>query len=169
VARQGFGEFSLDELASRAGVTRNLLYHYFPRGRLDVAVAVIELAEDQLAADWAFDEALPLDQSVAANFARIAEHALRPTHAWRVHRRSSAESEPELRALVDRFAESAVAGIALNQFGTPDPPPIARLALRGYIAFAEMVLDESRAAGIPRDEVMRLLTDNLAATVRTVG
>jgi len=44
VADQGFTEFSLEEVAAHADVTRNLLYHYFPRGRPDVAVAVVELA-----------------------------------------------------------------------------------------------------------------------------
>ena len=39
VAEHGLSGFSLDELAQRADVTRNLLYHYFPRGRLDVFLA----------------------------------------------------------------------------------------------------------------------------------
>ena len=32
VAAQGFADFSLDEVAARADVSRNLLYHYFPDG-----------------------------------------------------------------------------------------------------------------------------------------
>ena len=36
VAEQGFARFSLDKVAARVeDVTRNLLYHYFPRGRPD--------------------------------------------------------------------------------------------------------------------------------------
>ena len=31
-AEQGYAGLSLDEVGERAGVTRNLLYHYFPRG-----------------------------------------------------------------------------------------------------------------------------------------
>ena len=164
VARQGFTEFSLDEVAARAGVTRNLLYHYFPRGRPDLALAVFRLAERQLAANWLFDRAVPLPDRVAANFARIADHALTPTHAWQVHRMSRAATEPELREEVSRFFEAAVSAIATNQFGTPDPPPIARLALKGYLAFAETVLDEARIADLPREQVMAFLTATLAAT-----
>ena len=44
IAEQGFSDFSLDEVAERADVTRNLLYHYFPQGRSDLAVAVAERA-----------------------------------------------------------------------------------------------------------------------------
>src|SRR3954471_14544474 len=88
VAEYGPANLSLDEVASRAGVTRNLLYHYFPRGRADLALAVFRLAQRQLAANGLFDESVPLAERVAANFARIADHALTPTHAWQVHRMS---------------------------------------------------------------------------------
>lgn len=165
VARQGFTAFSLDEVGARAGVTRNLLYHYFPKGRPDLVVEVVELAQRQITADWLFDESVPLADRVAANFARVADHALRPTHAWIVHRRSRSATAPELRSAVDRFDTRAIAAIATNQFGTSDPPPMARLALKGYVAFAETVLDEAVAAGVPRPEVMRLLADTLAATI----
>ena len=48
IARQGFAEFSLDAVAQRAGVTRNLLYHYFPRGRLDLFLAALDRAGSEL-------------------------------------------------------------------------------------------------------------------------
>ena len=56
VAEQGFTEFSLDDVAARADVTRNLLYHYFPRGRADVALAVAEAAGHRLTDEWITDE-----------------------------------------------------------------------------------------------------------------
>ena len=166
VAAQGLTEFSLDEVAARADVTRNLLYHYFPRGRPDIALAVLRLAERELGAGWNLDEALPLQDRVTSNFRHIADHALRPTDAWLIHRHSRAAVEPELRAAAERSLDFMVSVIARNQFGTSDPPPLARLALRGYVAFAETVLDDSRASGIPRAQVMHLMTDTLFATVR---
>ena len=42
IARDGVAEFSLDEVAERGGVTRNLLKRYFPRGRIDLFVEVLE-------------------------------------------------------------------------------------------------------------------------------
>jgi AcrR family transcriptional regulator len=165
VARQGFTEFSFDEVAARAGVTRNLLYHYFPKGRPDLVVEVVALAQRQITSDWLFDESVPLADRVAANFARVADHALRPTHAWLIHRRSRSATTPELRAAVDRFDERAISAISTNQFGTPDPPRMARLALKGYLAFAETVLDEALASGMPRPQVMQLLAESLAATL----
>jgi AcrR family transcriptional regulator len=165
LAEQGFADFSLDEVAARAGVTRNLIYHYFARGRPDIVVAVVELAEHQLTDDWLFDEAIPLPERVAANFARILDHALAPTDAWRVHRRSQSSVDPELRPIADRFVDVAIRAISTNQLGTPDPPPLARLVLRGYLSFAETLLDDTSGSGASREQVTRVLTDTLRATL----
>jgi AcrR family transcriptional regulator len=165
LARRGLSDYSLEEIAERAGVTRNLLYHYFPRGRADVTLAVAERAAQQLTGEWATDETVPLDQRLAANFDRIAEHALRPTHAWQIHRLARASSEPELRALVERFVKVVIANVARNHLGTTDPPPLVRLALTAYVAFAETALDEARATAANRTAVTDVLANTLVATI----
>lgn len=165
LARRGLRDYSLEEIAERAGVTRNLLYHYFPRGRPDVTRAVAERAGQQLTADWVVDDSMPLDQRLAANFTRIAEHAMRPTHAWQIHRLARAASEPELRDGVARFVDVVIANIAQNHLGTSDPPPLVRLALTAYTAFAETALDEARVAAVPQDQVTRVLAETLVATI----
>ena len=165
VANEGFTEFSLEDVAAGANVTRNLLYHYFPRGRPDVAVAVLELAGRQLTDDWVFDE-LPLPERVAANFARMSAHALAPSDAWRVYRRARTAAEPELDQIVGSFTEMVISSIALNHLGTPNPTPLVHLALTGFLAFAEAILDEARIRQSPAPAVMQLLADTLAATIR---
>jgi AcrR family transcriptional regulator len=165
VARQGFGGFSLDAVAHRAGVTRNLLYHYFPRGRPDIVMAVAERAGEQLTQGWVIDDSQPLSQRLAANFARIMDHGLAPTHAWRIHRMAHAGLDPELDAVVQRFVDAVISSIALNQLQTPDPPPLVRLALAGFVAYTETVLEQARAQGRPRAQVAELLTRTLNATI----
>jgi AcrR family transcriptional regulator len=165
VADQGFAEFSLDELAARADVTRNLLYHYFPRGREDIVLAVVERAGRELTDGWVIDDALALEERLAANFARVAEHALAPTDAWRIHRRGRAALEPELREVVSQFTELVVASVALNHLGTREPPVLVHLALVAYLVFAETALDEARLERVPIEPVMRVLADTLVATV----
>jgi AcrR family transcriptional regulator len=165
LARRGLRDYSLEEIAERAGVTRNLLYHYFPRGRPDVTLAVAERAAQQLTADWAVDEAVPLEERLAANFNRIAEHAMRPTHAWQIHRLARAASEPELSEVVARFVQVVIANVAQNHLGTAEPPPLVRLALKAYVAFAEAALDEARATGADRAEVTSVLANTLVATI----
>lgn len=164
-AERGFADFSLDEVAARADVTRNLLYHYFPRGRRDVVLAVVERAGEELTRDWVTDEKLPLAERLRANFARIAAHALAPTDAWRIHRQAAASADPELAEIGGPFVELVISSIARNHLGTPDPPPLVRLALRGYLALTETVLDEARERGTAPDAVMQMLSEILTATI----
>jgi AcrR family transcriptional regulator len=168
VAEQGVAGFSLDEVARRADVTRNLLYHYFPRGRPDLLIAVGERAGHQLTDGWETDESIPLEQRMATNFLRFFEHSEEPSIAWRVHRLGRASNEPELHAIIEQFEEVIIAGVALNNFGGPDPPPIARLAIKGFIGFSETVLDEARVSGIPREQVLQLVAQTFSATLQSI-
>ena len=165
IAEQGFSEFSLDEVAERADVTRNLLYHYFPRGRSDLATAVAERAGHQLTDGWVTDENIPIEQRQTENNARIVAHALQPTDAWRIFRLVRGATAPELREIHERFVDLVVSNMSLNQLGTRDPPALARMALRGYLAFTETVLDDMRAGTVPAEQIVLMLNDTLAGAI----
>ncbi len=171
-AEGGFHELSLDAVAERAGVTRNLIYHYFPRGRADLAVAAADWTGHQLTDDWSTDESVPLAERLAANVTRLIDHATAPSDAWRIYRHSRSSTDPAIARTVARYRGIIIAGISLNQAGTPDPEPHLRLALEGYLGFAETVLDEADGSGVPRDVVRQILGDALEAIVasaRTIG
>jgi AcrR family transcriptional regulator len=155
-ARTGLTDLGLDGVASRAGVTRNLLYHYFPRGRADLVLAVVTEAERQL------NFSSPIDEGPLA---RLLDHALAPTHAWRIHRAALAVQDPQVRSVVGRRLEELTLELSRASLGTDDPPPLARAALRGYLGFAEAALEEGRSAGLPRSELLGLLKDTLVATL----
>jgi AcrR family transcriptional regulator len=166
VADQGFAEFSLEEVALAADVTRNLLYHYFPRGRPDVVLAVVERAGRELTEEWVLGEELPFFERLAANFARMSAHAFAPSDAWRIHRRARAANRPELDEVVDSYLETVISSVSLNHLGTRAPPPLVHLAITGFIAFAESALEQARIQGMAPDEVMPLLSDTLVATIQ---
>src|SRR5690349_18444092 len=168
IAREGHAGFSLDEVAERADVTRNLLYHYFPRGRLDLFIAAVRLGGEQIAGGWTIDEAIPREQRIAANFAHVVEHARGPSAAWLVYRQARASAEPEVLEAIGGYVDRIVAAVALNQLGTTDPPPLARVALQGFVAFTEVAFDEARAQGLAPETVMPLLARTLAATMASV-
>lgn len=167
VAEQGFAEFVLDDVAARADVTRNLLYHYFPGGRAAIALAVADAAGHQLTDDWITDESIPLAERLIINNRRIVEHALAPTVAWTLYRQAERAADPELRATTDRYVEIVIAAIALNHLGTEWPPPPARAALKGYLAFFGATLDEARANGTPPERILPILGETLAAAMRS--
>lgn len=169
IAEQGFSEFSLDEVAEHADVTRNLLYHYFPRGRPDLAVAVVERAGHELTDGWVIDESIPIEQRQTENNARIVAHALQPSNAWRIYRLVRGTTAPDLREIHDRFVDLLVSNMSLNQLGTPDPPALARMALRGYLAFTESVLDDMREGTVPPGQIVLMLNETLAGAIRAAN
>jgi AcrR family transcriptional regulator len=168
-AEQGLHDFSLDEVALRADVTRNLLYHYFPRGRPDVMLAVLEDAGRVLTDGWVIDEAIPLPERLAMNVGRLIDHAMQPSDAWRLYRLARVTTDPEVRSVFDRFVETVLASISLNQLGTAEPPPPARAALVGFFGFFEAALEEARAAALPRERVLAMLNETLGAALRASG
>lgn len=165
VAAQGLSRFSLEEVAARGDVSRGLLYHYFPRGRADIALAVVERAGQILTSDWLIDESIPLEERLAANFRRIADHALAPTDAWRIYRRARTADRPDLSELTAHVGERVISSVSLNHLGTPTPPPLVHLSLGAFIAFAETALDAARETNAPPEAVMRMLADTLIAAI----
>lgn len=169
LAEDGFADFSLDEVTARAGVTRKLLYHYFPRGRQDVVRAVAQRAGHELTDGWITDESIPLPERLAANVGRVIEHAMMPSDAWRIYRLARAAADPELGEIVDRFVDVVVASIALNQLGTEQPPPLPLLAIRGFLAYFESVLDDARTMSVPLEPVAGMLNETLPAAIRAAA
>jgi AcrR family transcriptional regulator len=168
VAAGGYSGLTLDAVAERAGVTRNLLYHYFPRGRIDLFLASVDLAGRTLTEGWLTDVDLPIEERLAANFARFFEHALEPSDVWLAHRQGRLMNEPEVAELSGRYRAIVIEAVALNHFGTEHPGPFAEAALRSFLDYAERMLDECRERDLERERVYRLLADTLLAVVAAV-
>jgi len=164
-ARDGYQGLSFARVAERAGVTRNLVYHYFPGGRRDLFQAAAHLAGRQLTGEWRIGSDVPLPARLAANLDGIIDHAEQPTDAWLLHRQSRASVDPEVLAIAAGYYETLLANISLNQLGTPDPAPLVRIALEGFIAYAETALDAWRESDVAREQLVRVLGDTLAATL----
>jgi AcrR family transcriptional regulator len=164
-AEGGYAGLTLEEVAARAGVTRAALYRYFPRGKLDLFLAAIERAGDILTADLVTAEDVALEERRNRNFSLFIDHALEPSDAWKVHRHGRVSGLPEIDALDARYRDRIIATMAVNHFGTPDPPPYALLALRAYLAFAESAFDDCREHGLDREALFDLLTRTLFETV----
>jgi AcrR family transcriptional regulator len=165
LARHGPLDLSLDEVADRAGVTRNLLYHYFPGGRADLVAAAVEEAERQLLPAWAPARAQPDPEALSEAVARVFDHALAPTHAWRIHRLARGAGGAAAGTIVERSTREVVGTLLALHGLAEDPTPLTELALRGYVAYAEAVLDGARGAGIARADIQRMLAQALRAIV----
>jgi hypothetical protein len=98
----------------------------------------------------------------------MVEHSSQPSTAWRLFRQSRALADPEIDALNARYVDMVVEGVALNHFGTTDPPPLARAALLSFFAYGEIALDEARKQKLDLQQVMGVLAETLVATVDAV-
>src|SRR5215470_17009965 len=58
-----YDELSLEEVARRSGVSRALVYHYFP-GKKELFSAIWKRAHDELLAQASFDRPIPLADQV---------------------------------------------------------------------------------------------------------
>jgi len=168
VAEGGFQALTLDSIAARAGVTRNLIYHYFPRGRSDLMLAVVDRAGEELTLGWETDSDVPLEVRLSHNFARFFEHALEPSRIWLVHRHGRMLGDPELTARAEGYRAVIVRAVALNHFGTEEPGEEASAALRAYLDFGERLLDEWRERGLDPEGVYAPLAETLLAVVASV-
>jgi AcrR family transcriptional regulator len=166
IARRGFADFSLDAVAARADVTRNLLYHYFPRGRIDVFLAALDRAGLELTEGWVTDAERSPEERFTENFDRVAHHVMAQTDAWRVYRQAQGLADREVRAVLRRYRDLVLANVSMNQLGNTDPQrPLARVGLAAYLAYVEAALDEALELGVAREEVRGLLERVLSATV----
>jgi AcrR family transcriptional regulator len=139
-ARHAYDELSMARIAREAGISKALLYHYFPSKQAFFA-ATLEQAAAELAAETQPDPELPpveqLAGSLDAYLAWVERHA--GAYAKLIH---SVGAVPEVRELVERVraatAERILAGLA------PDcpPSPALRAAVRGWLWFMDgAVLD----------------------------
>jgi AcrR family transcriptional regulator len=173
-AQQGYDNLAFEKVANQAGVTRNLVYHYFPGGRQELLEAAVHRAGEQLSSGWVTDPKVPLGERLTTNLNRMMDHASEPTDAWQLYRQGRGAADPSLLAIARLYRERMIDNIALNQLGTTDPPPIVRVALDGFVSYVETVIEGAAAEEMSRNQVLELVGGTLmsamnAAAGATVG
>src|SRR3954469_6802244 len=168
-AREGYDNLAFEKVANRAGVTRNLVYHYFPGGRQQLLEAAVHRAGEQLSSGWVTDPGVPLGERLGANLERGEGHAAEPTDAWQLYRQGRSLIDPNLLEISRQYRERVIGTIALNQLGTTEPPPIVRIALDGFLAYVETVIEFAIEQGTPREQVMELVAGTLMSAMNAAA
>ena len=125
---------SIDRIAQAAGISKGLLYHYFPTKR-DFYVACLDEAARQLVERTRVDEGSPEERarrSLDAYLDYVAAHG----PAYVALLRGGIGFDPEVAAIVERTRTHFVERI-LEGIGVGEPDPLLRAALRGFIGFVE--------------------------------
>ncbi|MGX1370535.1 AcrR family transcriptional regulator [Streptomyces canus] len=162
-ARRSPDEVSIDEIAAAAGISRPLVYHYFP-GKLSLYEAALKRAAEDLASR--FEE--PQQGSLGGRLLRVMrrffdfvdEHG--PGFSA-LMRGGPAVGSSATNALIDSVRQVAYEQI-LSHLRVTDPPARLELLIRSWISLVESTaliwLDGRR---IPRAELEIQLVHDFAA------
>ncbi|HWI74105.1 MAG TPA: TetR/AcrR family transcriptional regulator [Baekduia sp.] len=170
-------QVSIEAIARAAGISKGLLYHYFPT-KADFVVAVLRQSHAELTRRMAPDPSVAmtagerLDATIDAFLGYVQEHAtgfLAVTHA----RAGGDEAvravlEEQRAARVDSLADFAA---ALAQAPREDiTSPALTLVLEGWLFFCDGVVAGWLARGeLTRPQVLHLLRENLLAALASVA
>jgi AcrR family transcriptional regulator len=163
-----FDEVTAEVVARVGGVSKGLVFHYFPTTR-DLQVAILRAAAAELLSELDVSAGLPPDEALKVGldaFVRYIEQ--QPASYQAVARRAG--SDEQLLAVFEE-TRVAVVDIVAATLGFSELPPGLRLVFRGWIAMVEeCVLHWLEEKPVPRDELLdflrqaalRMLPDALA-------
>ncbi|MGA4881774.1 TetR/AcrR family transcriptional regulator [Streptomyces lydicamycinicus] len=156
-------DVSIDEVAEAAGISRPLVYHYFP-GKQQLYEAALRRAAEELTARFVEPHEGPLGARLLRVMERffdfVAEHG--PGFSA-LMRGGPAIGSTRTGAMIDGVRQAAYEQI-LAHLGIPDPAPRLELVVRSWVSLAETTallwLDGRR---VPRAELERQLVHDFAA------
>ncbi|KOV50398.1 TetR family transcriptional regulator [Streptomyces sp. AS58] len=162
-SRRSPDDVSIDEIASAAGISRPLVYHYFP-GKLSLYEAALQRAADDLAGRFVEPAEGPLGARLLRVMGRffdfVDEHG--PGFSA-LMRGGPAVGSSTTNALIDSVRQAAYDQI-IAHLGVEEPPARLELVVRSWISLAESTaliwLDGRR---IPRAELEVQLVHDFAA------
>ncbi|GAA3805210.1 TetR/AcrR family transcriptional regulator [Streptomyces phyllanthi] len=171
-SRRSPDEVSIDEIASAAGISRPLVYHYFP-GKLSLYEAALKRASDDLAARFMEPQDGPLGARLLRVMRRffdfVDEHGpgfsalMRGGPAVPADGLRSRDAVSRTNALIDGVRQAAYDQI-LTHLRIENPSARLELVIRSWISLAESTaliwLDGRR---IPRQELESQLVHDFAA------
>lgn len=162
-----YEELSMSRIAAEAGISKSLLYHYFPSKRAFFEATLGAWAE-QLQVETEPDPELPpaeqLKQSLDGFLGLVEENAV----AYR-NLISSAAGVAEIRDLIEQVRQRTAARILAGLY--PDEPPAkARTAVNGWLWFMDgACLDWIEHRDLDREEMRDLLLGVLMGSLLAAG
>ncbi|MFF9817312.1 TetR/AcrR family transcriptional regulator [Streptomyces sp. NPDC014006] len=152
----------IEQVAEIAGVSRGLLYHYFPTKR-DFFAAVVERESERMLRLTAAVPGVPVREQLTAGLDAYLEHVRAHAHGYRAFHRADAAGDRTVRRVYRRALavqeRQILAALAADpEFGPLfQQRPDVRLAVRGWLAFTTAVcLEWLRGSDLSREQVRDL-------------
>jgi len=150
-----FDEVTAEVVARAGGVSKGLVFHYFPTTR-DLQVAILRAAAAELLTDIDVGAGLPPDERLRAGLEAFVRYIEQQPASYQAVVRRAGSDERLLE--VFEATRSAVVGIVAATLGLTELPAPLRLVIRGWIAMVEeCVLHWLDDKPVPREELVEFL------------
>jgi AcrR family transcriptional regulator len=167
-ATHSFGELSMARIAREAGISKALLYHYFP-SKQDFFVATLQQGAEEIARRTEPDPELPPFEALAGSLDAFLGWIEENETAYR-KMMESIGSVPEVKMLIDGIRDATSARIVEGLGGGDPPPPKLRAAARAWLWFMDgAILDWLDHRDLSRTELRDFLLGSLAGSVMAAG
>ncbi|MGP8302297.1 TetR/AcrR family transcriptional regulator [Streptomyces inhibens] len=155
-------DVSIDEIAEAAGISRPLVYHYFP-GKQQLYEASLRRAAEELTARFVEPHEGPLGARLLRVMERFFDFVDEHGPGFSALMRGGPAGSTRTGAMIDGVRQAAYEQIVAH-LGIPDPAPRLELVVRSWVSLAETTallwLDGRR---VPRGELERQLVHDFAA------
>jgi AcrR family transcriptional regulator len=163
-AAHAYEEISMREIAQAAGVSKPLLYHYFPSKTDLFKAAVAEAASELQHVIEPRRSGSVLERltgSLDAYLSWVEQHAQTWTKLM-----ESAASLPEAREVVDAFRDRTMDMALAELTGRRKPRPALRTAIRGWLGYMDAaILDWTAHKDLTREKLRDLLVAAFGAAL----
>ena len=154
-------EMALDEVAAEAGISRTLVFHYFPT-KGDFYAAVVQSAGEHLLRPVVTPEGASADERVRTlveGFVRLVE---RNRASYSALVRAAGGGDQRVVDLIGEIRDSLVPKwLAAAEWNEPDSNALARLVVRGWL----VGMEETVLAWDPRTVRREDLVDHLSRSL----
>jgi AcrR family transcriptional regulator len=163
--RHAFDEISMAQIAREAGISKALLYHYFP-SKQDYFLATLATGAEELRRRVEPDPGLPPAEALAKALDAYLEWIEENADGY-AKLMQSAATVPEVREIVEGV-RGATVGRILEGIGASEPA--ARTAVRGWLWFMDgACLDWIANRDLDRGQVLGLLLGTLFGALTSAG
>ncbi|MFJ6796053.1 TetR/AcrR family transcriptional regulator [Streptomyces sp. NPDC091268] len=150
-ADTSYDALSMDDIAQHAGIAKGLIYYYF-KSKRGYYLAIVEESVAELVARAAGERDLPNAERVRRTIDGYLHYAEHHQAAYRTIVTGGVGSDAEVLAIREAVREELVATIAEGAYGRRTVPPLARLALVGWLSGVEGTTLEWIGARAPRPQ-----------------
>lgn len=159
-----FEEISMRQIAEAAGISKPLLYHYFPSKLELFKAAVAERATELQRLIEPSGEGTPIEQLTRSLDAYL-QWIEGNSRAW-IKLMRSAATLPEAGEVLETFRTQTLDQLLVRLSGKRKPRPVLRNALKGWLGYVDAaILDWIESRDLAPDQVRDLIIAAFAAAL----